>query len=258
MKLTYDLVEPGFRVGNIDIQNVRRPQGYSHSYKSGRNKHGFVYTVSGKMHNEFLDGDLRDVHVSAGELIFIPRGTRYVGNYLDSNTEIKIVQFDIVSGELPQHLSSPVRLELPNAGELIEAFFTSAESRVSTHAFYYLSCLYRLLWCVEESIARLPGKYNKLTPALLELTEYWYKNEPVSYYAELCYMSEVSFRRSFKEFTEKTPIEYRNDIRLTHARVKLESGEYNVTEVAEVCGFSNLSFFIRLYKKKYGITPKQQ
>lgn len=258
MKRKYDLSEPGFRVGNIDIQNVRRPQGYSHSYRSGRIKHGFVYTVSGRMHNEFSDTEISDVCVLQGELMFIPAGTRYVGNYLDENTEIKIVQFDIVSGELPEYLSAPRKLELPNAGELIESFFTRIESRVSGHPFYYLSCLYNLLWQIEESTVTVPQKYKRLTPALLELAEHWYNSEPISYYADLCYMSEVNFRRLFREFTEKSPIEYRNDVRLAHAKVKLASGEYNVTEVAEACGFSNLSFFIRLYKKKYGTTPKRQ
>ena len=71
-------------------------------------------------------------------------------------------------------------------------------------------------------------------------------------------MSEVNFRRLFKEYTGKSPVEYRNDIRLKNAKIKLQSGEYNVSEAAYESGFSNLSFFIRLYKKKYGHTPKKE
>ena len=70
-------------------------------------------------------------------------------------------------------------------------------------------------------------------------------------------MSEVSFRRNFKEFTGKAPLEYRNDIRLNNAKIMLQSGQYTVSETAEACGFSNLSFFTRLYKNKYGHTPKK-
>ena len=90
------------------------------------------------------------------------------------------------------------------------------------------------------------------------MSENWHENRTVSYYAELCNMSEMNFRRLFREYTGMSPIEYRNDIRLTNARNKLQSGEYNVSEAAEICGFSNLSFFIRLYKKKYGYTPKKE
>ena len=70
-------------------------------------------------------------------------------------------------------------------------------------------------------------------------------------------MSEVNFRRMFKEYTGRSPIEYRNDIRLSRARAMLLSREFNVAETAEICGFSNLSFFIRLYKKRFGHTPKK-
>jgi len=71
-------------------------------------------------------------------------------------------------------------------------------------------------------------------------------------------MSEVNFRRLFREYRNQSPIEYRNELRLQNAQIKLQSGEYNVSETAQLCGFSNLSFFIRLYKKKYGHTPKQE
>ena len=71
-------------------------------------------------------------------------------------------------------------------------------------------------------------------------------------------MSEANFRRLFREFLGVSPIDYRNDIRLTHAKNKRQSGEYNVSEAAYKSGFTNLSFFIRLYKKKYGHTPKNE
>ncbi len=258
MKYRYKLQEPNFRVGSIDIQNVSRPQGYKHTFRNGREKNGFVYIVSGKMRDIFHTSEKNDICACGGELLFIPKSTVYTGMYLEDNTEIKIVQFDLVGGTLPDYLSAPVKIELPRAGELIEAFFKPVEDRTPNHPFYYLSRLYELLWQIDESESRLPAKYKKLGAALTEITEHWSNNEPVAHYAELCNMSEVNFRRLFKKYTGLSPIDYRNDLRLSHARRKLQSGEYNVSEVAELCGFSNLSFFIRLYKKKYGYTPKKE
>jgi len=258
MKYQYVLQEPNFRVGNIDIQNVSRPKNYRMHFRNGRGKHGFIYVVNGKMRDIFQSDDIEDLYVNTGELIFIPKNTVYTGIYLEENTEIKIVQFDLVSGELPDYLSAPVKIELPRAGELIEAFFKPKENRTSNHPFYDLSCLYGLLWQIDESDSKIPAKYKKLQAALSEITEYWNQNQAVACYAELCNMSEVNFRRLFKEYTGLSPIDYRNDLRLSNAKNKLQSGEYNVSEVAELCGFSNLSFFIRLYKKKYGYTPKKE
>jgi AraC-like DNA-binding protein len=258
MKYQYNLQEPNFTVENIDIQNVARPKDYKHSFRNGRMKHGFIFTVSGRMLDIFHAGEKECISVDAGEMIFIPKRSVYTGVYLEENTEIKIIQFDIAAGELPEYLSKPEKIELPNVGELVEAFFKPAKNNTANHPFYYLSCLYKLLWQIDESYSRIPTKYKKLQAALSEISEYWQDNQPVSYYAELCNMSEVNFRRLFREYTGMSPIEYRNDVRLTNARNKLQSGEYNVSEVAELCGFSNLSFFIRLYKKKYGYTPKKE
>lgn len=258
LKYQYILQEPSFTIENIDIQNVSRPKNYSHFFRNGRAKHGFIYTVSGRMCDSFHTDDKKTLYADRGELVFIPKGSVYTGTYLDDHTEIKIVQFDIARGELMPYLSSPTRIELPNAGELIEAFFKPIENRTANHPFYYRSCLYRLLWQIDESYSRLPTKYKKLQAALSEFTEHWDQNESVAYYAELCSMSESNFRRLFREYTGMSPIDYRNDLRLKNARGMLGSGEYNVSDAAAASGFSNLSFFIRLYKKKFGYTPKRE
>lgn len=84
------------------------------------------------------------------------------------------------------------------------------------------------------------------------------KVDPSTALCTLCGMSKVNFRQLFHKYTGKSPIQHRNDIRLENARIMLQSGQYNVSEAAEAYGFSSLSFFIRLYKKKYGYTPKKE
>ncbi len=133
---------------------------------------------------------------------------------------------------------------------------TNQGGDIFRHPFYYLSLTNELLWKIEESLFSLPQKYKKLQPALSEISERFYENEKISYYASLCGTNEVNFRRIFREYTGVSPVEYRNEIRLKNARFMLESGEYNVSETAGKCGFTNLSFFIRLFKMKYGHTPK--
>ena len=117
MRYEYNLQPPVFTVENINIQNVSRPQNYKHSFRNGRTAHGFIYTVSGRMCDTFLSGEDRQVFVDAGEVIFIPKGCRYTATYLEENTEIKIVQFDIADGSLPPYLCEPVKLGIPNAGK---------------------------------------------------------------------------------------------------------------------------------------------
>ena len=148
-------------------------------------------------------------------------------------------------------------IPLPNAGKLIDAFWRTQDSYAFSHPFYSLSCFYELMWQLDLSQSTIPSKYKKLRPALWELSANFTDNQPIGHYAALCGISEPTFRRLFREYMGQSPLDHRNDLRLHHARLKLQSGVYNVSETAELSGFSNLSFFIRLYKKKYGHTPKK-
>ena len=254
MNITDTHPKSDFLVDNIDLLNITRNKYYSHSYRNGRIKHGFIYVVKGRMRDEFFDEKTENVELRQGELIFIPKGCSYIGNYLEDDTVIRIVQFDILKGELPECISAPVKLDLPDAEKLMNVFFDAPDTRVN--GFYYMSRLYELLWRVIGDVAPIPTKYKRLEYAVDELRAKYFENLPVSHYAALCDMSEVNFRRLFGEYMGKSPIEYRNDLRLEAARARILSGEYNVTEAAESVGFSNLSFFIKLYKRKFGHTPK--
>ena len=52
-------------------------------------------------------------------------------------------------------------------------------------------------------------------------------------------------------------IQYLNDYRLTRAGEYLKMTEENVTQIALKCGFENLSYFNRLFRRKFGVTPRQ-
>ena len=62
-------------------------------------------------------------------------------------------------------------------------------------------------------------------------------------------MSESNFRKLFKEYTGKSPIEYRNLIRISEVKKMIDSGEFTVSEAAYLVGFNNMSFFYEVYNK---------
>lgn len=68
-------------------------------------------------------------------------------------------------------------------------------------------------------------------------------------------MSPKYFCRFFRAMTNHTPIEYVNICRVEQACRMLAEGSA-VTEAAYTCGFNDLSYFIRVFRRKKGITPK--
>jgi AraC-like DNA-binding protein len=61
----------------------------------------------------------------------------------------------------------------------------------------------------------------------------------------------------FKDSFKISITEYINEVRLKHVKDLLEKDNYTVLEIMEKCGYSNPSYFFRLFKGKYGSTPKE-
>ncbi|MFD0671504.1 helix-turn-helix domain-containing protein [Cohnella sp. GCM10027633] len=63
--------------------------------------------------------------------------------------------------------------------------------------------------------------------------------------------------RIFKTSELVSVAEYINEVRLRHARDYLETKSFSIKEIMELVGYLNESTFFKLFKKKYGVTPKE-
>ncbi|GBG07979.1 AraC family transcriptional regulator [Paenibacillus agaridevorans] len=70
-------------------------------------------------------------------------------------------------------------------------------------------------------------------------------------------MSPAYVGRIFKQYEGGSVGDYLNGYRLDKACELLIGSSYNVKEIADCLGFNNASYFITLFKKKYGVTPKE-
>jgi AraC-like DNA-binding protein len=61
--------------------------------------------------------------------------------------------------------------------------------------------------------------------------------------------------RFFHRHTQQNFRTYVNEIRLKRSLQFLGDLRYNVTDVASLCGFTDLQYFIRCFRKRYGFTP---
>lgn len=73
--------------------------------------------------------------------------------------------------------------------------------------------------------------------------------------SQLASMSPVSFNRFIKRRTNKTFVNYLNDIRIGYAARNLVEKDLSVAEVAYKSGFNNIANFNRVFKSVKGTTP---
>jgi AraC-like DNA-binding protein len=85
----------------------------------------------------------------------------------------------------------------------------------------------------------------------------YHKDITLKEIASLVNMPEVSFSRMIRKHTNRTFIEWLNDIRLSHASRLLINTTYTVAEISYMCGFNNLSYFNRVFRRKNGCTPRE-
>lgn len=121
------------------------------------------------------------------------------------------------------------------------------------HFFYILFSNNR-----KESVSR---KSRKSFAALKQILKYIEQNysQPITIktISTVSNYSESYFMKFFKTHMNVTFTEYLNNYRLTMAALLLGSSSSPILEIASLSGFDNLSYFNRLFKKKYKITPKE-
>ncbi len=236
-RLNLTIREPGFA-------NLTRQANHEFTYKNGKKLYSFIFVQHGELLYQF--NTLKTtILLHKNDVLFVPKNLPYTAIYRKDGTQIKILTFDMKGNNLSDNFSEPVKI---NNAELVFTF--ASVSQENMYSSLFLSAkIYELLHFLKNTELGLRRKYEKLSPALQELKQQYFKNEKISYYAALCNMSESNFRKLFREYTGKSPIEYRNSIRIAAVKNLLKTGELTVSEAAYLVGFNNMSFFYEVYNK---------
>ena len=112
----------------------------------------------------------------------------------------------------------------------------------------------------ERTLQNIDGKFykkNKIKIVLKYIRENYQSLITLETLAQLAGLSTNYFSYYFKNMTGLSPIDYLISYRIEKASNKLLSTDESITKIAFDSGFTDLSYFIKVFKSHTGLTPNK-
>lgn len=100
--------------------------------------------------------------------------------------------------------------------------------------------------------------YSKTVKACISYIDFHYKEElSLNKIATALFMNASYISSTFHKETDMTITDYIYKVRLKEAILLLNSSNMAITDISSQCGFSDLNYFTRIFKKYHQMTPTQ-
>lgn len=120
---------------------------------------------------------------------------------------------------------------------------------------------------------QLPDRQQELTPSQPQITPFdeEFMQQVMEYmeeqmdnseltiddFANKLLLSRTVFYRKLKSIVGLTPVDFIRDIRIKRAVQLIDSGRFNISQVAYMTGFNDPKYFSKCFKKQMGATPTE-
>lgn len=107
----------------------------------------------------------------------------------------------------------------------------------------------------EEKVSVSTQVSEQMQQVLLYMNTSFLEIQSIQEVCDRFYISQATLSRWFQKYAGVSPRTFLESKRLAYAKQLLNKGD-TVTQAASKAGFSDCSHFIRVFKKKFGDTPK--
>ena len=213
-----------------------------------------------------LDGT--EHRLTAGDTVFLQGGVIHGGSPSDCDYQCIVADLEELTGGKSLIKQDPALFRVPPgslAGKILCSVFETLKNRPEGYEWTTKGLLLQWIGALLEEggvTVGIPSQDNsKNTLRLKNALRYIRKHyaEPISLaqIAEAAELSPNYLCRSFRTLTGKTPVEYLNYYRIEKACQLLRESDLSVTEIAFECGFNDLSYFIRIFRRCKETSPKR-
>lgn len=226
--------------------------------KRPRSHYEIVYKFDGYSHQNF---DNMVIDLIPDSIYIIPRFQSNSYNVTVPGSVV-IIAFDIFHDDSYTSLQ-PELIQLEPDNRYKNQFIRAAKAWDNkSPASYFrahsiVSTIFADLIADREKQYFQSSKYNRIFPALEYIRQNFCSPITMAMLTELCGISDEYLRILFRSYIGQTPLEYIHTLRLTRARELLADGQISVASAASECGFDNVNYFSRLYKRRYNVPPSR-
>lgn len=149
----------------------------------------------------------------------------------------------------------------------VRALIQESEKKEVGYELMMQSLLYKIItnlirnhictMCSKREIECVKKNQSRFLPMFEYLKEHYSEKIQLTDMAEFADVTSCHFCRTFKHISNKTFVDYLNSIRLVNACKELAFSLKPVKQIACMCGFEDMNYFIRIFKKYYKVTPNQ-
>lgn len=154
-------------------------------------------------------------------------------------------------------LQSSVIYNTKPSTKICDLFEEIINELLSKHICYEKICVskfFNIMGLLSRRTADLTNPHkrymDKMSYIIQTMNREFQKDYSLEEYANMCQMSKFHFLRIFKDITGSSPMEYKNKLRIEHAKEMLEDNDIPINEIGAKVGFSSPSYFCDAFKKK--------
>lgn len=222
--------------------------------------HNLMYLYEGKC-DFYIDGKLYPL--AKGDVVYAPYGIRRKANTFEDNLmQCYAVTFQVTNRSL-MHTFLPVYIKAGIDDELILLFKQMNHAWLFKGDGYQLKCrallmlvLYRLLQLNKNIVANV-AEDIRINKVKQYISEHMTENIPIVRLSEVAGLNQVYFGCLFHKYAGCTVKDYINRLRIAKACELLDTGDCSVKETAFQCGFDDIYYFSKVFKKIAGVPPSR-
>ncbi|WP_298464531.1 AraC family transcriptional regulator [uncultured Mitsuokella sp.] len=223
------------------------------------------------------------VHAKAGDIIFIRDGVVHGGHPETTDTIYDCIVFDMKKMLAGSHtfqdriedvlkhvtlINKYLPASTPDIPRLIQHLFRSMKEEHTGYELVVTGLLYTFLGFIFQQglyheAASLPlrehrrKRITQLKQTFQLIDSQYQQPLTLTDLAQAANLSPNYFCRFFQKITHHSPIDYLNRYRIEMACLKLTHTNDSITEIAFSCGFNDVSYFIRLFRRYKETSPRK-